>query len=178
MIERIAGAASEPDALWPDLCPVDPAWLDRRLVLLWRSHDHSRFSADPAIWLAETSRLLADLPRDILAAAIDRAVQSAASGFMPTVGQIRAFADPTLRAREVQVAMMEARRRSANLPRLPAPPRIARDEQITPEQVRAVLRDHGFGSIADRLENETAKRSTRQSRHHQQAREMNHEPRT
>jgi hypothetical protein len=52
------------------------------------------------IWLAEHMRLLGDLPHDIIAMAIDRGVQSARHGFLPSIGEFRAIAEPLLVDRE------------------------------------------------------------------------------
>src|SRR5665213_3309333 len=55
------------------LQPVPQGWLARRLEALWNSHSHAG-SMKASDWLRETGRLLADLPFDIVAEAIDTAV--------------------------------------------------------------------------------------------------------
>jgi hypothetical protein len=83
--------------------PVPREWLGDRLTILWTMFMASRTVADDGaltIWLAEHMRLLGDLPHDILATAIDRGVQSARHGFLPSIGEIRAIAEPLLAERE------------------------------------------------------------------------------
>lgn len=88
-----------------------PCGDDRRRARLMRmglAFGHDRDPNRAAAWLTETSRLLNDLPDDILEAAIDGAVKAADRGFMPAVGQIRAIADPLLAARKLQAARLAA----------------------------------------------------------------------
>lgn len=94
------------------LRPVSSDWLQKRLRLLWKSSVVNG-SLDATAWLHETGRLLADLPQDILAAAIDQCVKESERGFMPTVGQIRAVADPKLRTREMHARRLAAIRDNA-----------------------------------------------------------------
>lgn len=72
------------------------------------AHGHERDPDRVAAWLAETGRLLWDLPHDILAQAIDEAIKRADRGFMPAVGQIRAVADPIIAQRREQSARLDA----------------------------------------------------------------------
>lgn len=89
------------------LFPVRQDWLAWRLQQLWKSSPHAAsLSADS--WLMETGRLLADIPGDILAHAFDEAVKRAERGFMPTVGEIRAIADPLFLNREKQLRRIRA----------------------------------------------------------------------
>lgn len=94
------------------LHPVSADWLQKRLRLLWKSSVVNG-SLDATAWLHETGRLLADLPQDILAEAIDRCVMDSERGFMPTVGQIRAIAEPKLRTREMRARRLVAIRDGA-----------------------------------------------------------------
>lgn len=77
--------------------PVPRDWLADRLTVLWTMFMASRSGTDAGaltIWLAEHLRLLGDLPHDLIARAIDRAVQSARHGFIPSIGEIRSLAEP------------------------------------------------------------------------------------
>ncbi|MEG3170528.1 MULTISPECIES: hypothetical protein [Sphingomonas] len=75
-----AEAVSTPDTLRHGARPVPRDWLGDQLATLWSLFMASRSQANPellTLWLSEHLRLLADLPHDIVAIAIDRAVQSA-----------------------------------------------------------------------------------------------------
>lgn len=88
------------------LRPVPIEWLADRLTLLWGVFMATRNAAadDDAVtaWLGEYVRLLADLPHDVVALAIDRAVQSARHGFIPSIGEIRTLAEPVVAERTRQ----------------------------------------------------------------------------
>ena len=110
-IER-AGFADRVPALSEQLNlslqPVSPEWLGDRLSLLWLANGTGGTSENrAAAWLSETARLLGDLPQDIIAKAIDDAVQSATVAFLPGVGTIRAIAEPLLRRRRVAARRLE-----------------------------------------------------------------------
>lgn len=90
--------------------PVPRAWLGNRLSVLWTMFMASRTHVDSdalAVWLAEHLRLLGDLPHDIVATAIDRAVQSARHGFIPSIGEIRGAAEPLVDERERMVNRLQ-----------------------------------------------------------------------
>lgn len=89
------------------LAPTDRDWLQKRLRLLWKSSTPAG-SLDATAWLHETGRLLEDLPQDILAEAIDQAVMQSERGFMPSVGQVRAIAEPRVRDRQRAAARLAA----------------------------------------------------------------------
>lgn len=106
-----AGAEAEAvrvlGALRRSALPVPREWLGDRLTILWTLFMASRSQADPellTLWLSEHLRLLADLPHDIAALAIDRAVQSARHGFIPSIGEMRSTAEPLVaeRARMIE----------------------------------------------------------------------------
>lgn len=82
--------------------PCDRRWLKGRLSSMALAFGHDRDVDKATAWLAETGRLLLDLPQDILDQAIDQAIKRADRGFMPAVGQIRAIADPLAEARARQ----------------------------------------------------------------------------
>lgn len=98
---RLAGIKVDPRQLLAaydeSMAPAPQAWLDMRLGLMWKSSPVAG-SIDAKAWMHETSRLLEDLPQEILADAIDTAVKNSARGFMPSVGEIRAVAEPKIRA--------------------------------------------------------------------------------
>jgi hypothetical protein len=82
--------------------PVPREWLGDRLTILWTMFMAPRSQADPellTLWLSEHLRLLGDLPHDIVAIAIDQAIQSARHGFIPSIGEMRAAAEPLLAER-------------------------------------------------------------------------------
>lgn len=86
------------------LAPVPINWLMDRLTLVWGVFMATRSSAgdEDAVtaWLGEYLRLLSDLPHDIAALAIDRAIQTARHGFIPSIGEIRGHAEPLLIERQ------------------------------------------------------------------------------
>jgi hypothetical protein len=86
-------------ALRASLAPAPADWIDDRLTLAWMAHGHGKSEDAATAWLHETSRLLCDLPFDILARSIDLAIQQSERGFLPQVGQIRAIADERVAAR-------------------------------------------------------------------------------
>jgi len=96
MVTRALAEATEA------LHPVPFDWLGDRLSVLWTVFMASRTKVDPealGMWLAEHLRLLGHLPHDIVALAIDRAVQTAPHGFIPSVGEICTIGDPMLAER-------------------------------------------------------------------------------
>jgi len=121
------------------LAPCGNDWLQKRLRLLWKSSPVGG-SIDATAWLHETGRLLADLPQDILAAAIDQAVMKSERGFMPGVGEIRALAEPELAKRRLakwRLEQVAAHKRTA-----PVPP----TERCSPEQAAAILKEVGVNT--------------------------------
>ena len=85
------------------LAPVPMSWLTDRLTIVWGMFmaTRSAIGDEDAVtaWLGEYLRLLCDLPHDLAAAAIDKAIQTARHGFIPSIGEIRAHADPQLTER-------------------------------------------------------------------------------
>lgn len=122
--------------------PTSRDWLQKRLRLLWKSSTPAG-SLDATAWLHETGRLLADLPQDILAAAIDTAVMQSVRGFMPSVGEIRAIAEPHARLRRLQ----EDRLRAAMEWTPPVP--VPTEPTCTPEEAAAILAEEGI-KLAER----------------------------
>ncbi|WP_312313140.1 hypothetical protein [Sphingobium yanoikuyae] len=90
--------------------PAPKRWTIDRLTTLVTMFTLGRVAPDPrqlALWMSETSRLVADLPHDILAHSIDLAVQSGRHGFMPSVGEIRAVANPLAAERSQQLDRLD-----------------------------------------------------------------------
>lgn len=97
------------------LIPTSAEALAARLRTLWNT------SVAPAQikardWLAETGRLLFDLPLDIVDAAIDQAVLSSERGFTPTVAVIRSFAEPLLAERKRLAGRLRAAKAAQDKP--------------------------------------------------------------
>ena len=91
------------------MAPAPKQWVVDRLTVLATMFSvgrHPSAAEDMAIWLLETSRLLMDLPHDILAQAIDDAVRTRGHGFMPSVGEIRSLAEPMLEERRKQIVRL------------------------------------------------------------------------
>lgn len=89
-------------ALSRSLEPAPFDWLGDRLSTMWMMFMASRTQVDAqalSLWLAEYMRLLAHLPHDVAATAIDRALQTSGHGFIPSVGEICAIGDPLLAER-------------------------------------------------------------------------------
>jgi hypothetical protein len=85
--------------------PAPNRWFAKRLPVLWTMFMAAR-NADPralTIWMAETARLLSDLPHDIAAHSIDEAIKVSRHGFLPSVGEIRGIADPLRVERDLQI---------------------------------------------------------------------------
>jgi hypothetical protein len=155
---QIKAAAADPDVrrlamqYRAALAPVDPHWLKRRLLVMMAAHGHERDPERVTGWLAETGRLLIDLPGSILAEAIDEAIKRSERGFLPAVGQIRAIAEPLLQDRERQARRLEAI--VAQMDRKPTPAVRPWEEPTepkeicTPEQAAAIKAEFGLVSEA------------------------------
>ena len=95
------------------LAPAPARWFGKRLPVLWTLFMAAR-EADPralTVWMGETAHLLGDLPHDIVAHSIDEAIRKSRHGFIPSVGEIRAIADPLVAERDQHIrrlAEMEA----------------------------------------------------------------------
>lgn len=106
-----ADVPAERKALLGACRPASPKWLADRLTVLWATYMASRAAADPraiSVWMAETAGLLSDVPFDILAQSIDTAIRKSRHGFIPSVGEIRQFADPLIEQRDVQLFRLSA----------------------------------------------------------------------
>lgn len=89
--------------------PAPYTWLTKRLGVLWTMFMAARDVDERAltVWMAETANLLADIPHDIVAFAIDEAIRKASHGFIPSVGEIRKHADPLFTERSEQVVRLD-----------------------------------------------------------------------
>lgn len=85
------------------LAPVDRHWLEKRLSTMYLAMAHDRDPDKATAWLHEFIRLLSDLPQDIVGPAIDEAVKKSERGFLPSIGAIRAIADPMVDERKQKV---------------------------------------------------------------------------
>jgi hypothetical protein len=86
--------------------PAPKGWMVDRLSMLMSMFTIGRVSPGAehiALWMSEYSRLLGDIPHDILGQAIDDAVQSSRHGFMPSVGEIRQHAEPVVAERKQHI---------------------------------------------------------------------------
>lgn len=120
------------------LLPSPAVWLKERLENLWKSMAvPNGFTA--RAWLGETGRLLVDVPQDILSYAIDEAVKRSARGFLLSVSEIRAIADPMLLQRRRHLGRLKIIR---DMPAPAKPP--APEERCTPEQAAAIIREVGL----------------------------------
>lgn len=91
------------------LTPASQDWIEDRLTRLSLAFNHMRRTADEqTAWLIECARLLADLPPDILGTAMDEAIKRKPDGFLPSVGEIRAVADPIHLDRKREASRLEA----------------------------------------------------------------------
>lgn len=129
------------------LRPASPDWLADRLNLLWKSSPVAG-SLDATAWLHETTRLLCDIPREILADAIDEAVRKSERGFMPAIGEIRAIAEPRLSRLKLHHGRLKA------IAALEPSKTLAPEDRCTPEQAKAI-RD----SIGLKIEEDTPLRA-------------------
>lgn len=155
-LKEIAARAALPDvrrcALQhrASLAPVDPAWLKRRLSAMMLAHGHERDPDRVTAWLAETGRLLIDLPGSILAEAIDEAIKRSERGFLPAVGQIRAIAEPMVQDREREARRLEAIVDAMDRAPVPSVRPWEQQDQpkeiCTPEQAAEILREFGLAT--------------------------------
>lgn len=135
-------AGIDPGSLLADmerlLQPVESNWLAERLRILWKSSTPAQ-SLDATVWLHETGRLLSDLPKGILASAIDEAVKTSTKGFMPGVGQIRAIAEPEADLLRRNVERLRMVVNYGSVGQIPYRPR--REEDGPNDQVKAMMAD-------------------------------------
>lgn len=133
------------NAIVTSLEPVDPDWLNDRLSMLWLSMSVSADEDRATAWLHETARLLSDVPQDILADAIDKAVLASERGFIPSVGAIRAIAVPALERRRER----HTRLWLINLPPKERPTRREPEKSdwtpVTPEEAAEIKARFGLG---------------------------------
>ncbi|KKC27307.1 hypothetical protein [Sphingomonas sp. SRS2] len=77
---------AEVGGLLASIQPAPRSWFGKRLSSLWTLFMAAR-QADPramTAWMMENTRLLSDLPFDIVGFAIDEAVRTARHNFIPT----------------------------------------------------------------------------------------------
>ncbi len=130
------------------LQPCRRNWLKGKLAMMALVFGHERDPDRAAAWLAETGRLLWDLPESVLDTAIDEAIKRSERGFMPGVGQIRAIADPIVDKQRRQadrlerVAQAVSNMRPKPVAAVARPPQSDRDQDsIPPAEVAAFNRN-------------------------------------
>lgn len=137
----LSALEAERDRLMSAMGSAPEQWTLDRLTALGMMFSMGRTAPAPkvlAVWLAETTRLICDLPHDVLAHSIDVAVKASQHGFMPSVGEIRAIADPLVDLRKTQLERL--RRMEAALADQDA---TARREQRWRDLDRAELERQG-----------------------------------
>lgn len=149
-----------------DACrPISRDDLTKRLTALGMMMAPNRPSAEATVWLHEMSRLLADLPKDILFHAVDECQRRAR--FLPTVAEIRDVAGPLLAERKTNAARLEAICVAMDEPDQPQCETGSR-HLCTPEQAENALKEFGLldavrgGQSAKPIERGPARKPTRQ----------------
>lgn len=123
------------------LGPVEPRRLTDRLTALGMMMAPNRPPAEATVWLNEMTRLLGDLPEDILANAIDGLVKTCK--FLPTCSEIREKAEVLVGQRRRMVSQLEAMVRYVDsgqtvpdiAPRHEPETQRRQDQPMTPDQV-------------------------------------------
>lgn len=107
-LQQRGAAPAEFHAAAAEIAPLlEPIPRDRlvdRLTALGMLLAPNRPAPEARIWIAETSRLLGDLPEDILCGAIDEMILGCK--FLPTISEIRERADPPFEKRQRQHARL------------------------------------------------------------------------
>ena len=138
------------------LAPIPRQSLIDRLTMLGMSMTNGKDAEQIKIWLHETARLLEDLPECVLLPAIDECVKEPGRVFVPSVGEIRAKAEPQLRKIQRQAARLNRLKQmlaeDVEIPDVPPePPRWGETEKrtepnCTPEEAAAILAEFGLKS--------------------------------
>jgi hypothetical protein len=132
------------------LQPADPVWLADRLSAMQLAMTQGWSEAKATAWLHETQRLLRDVPSDILGWALDEAVKSSVRGFVPSVGEIRAFADPKLADRKRLADRLSVLANRVENDRPGDARTQPADEEdfvpVTPEQMAAIKAEFGLAT--------------------------------
>lgn len=123
------------------LDPVDRDWLYDRLTMMQLAMTQGWTAKKATAWLHETHRLLADLPKDILSQALDDAIKVSARGFMPTVGEVRAFADSRAVERKRVLHRLQGIQAAGKKAALPKP---ADAPPPTPEELAGIKAEFGL----------------------------------
>lgn len=142
--QRLTGLADQAAAT---LSPADGQWLNDRLSTMYLDMSHDTNPDKATVWLHERMRLLGDIPQDILAPAIDEAIKRSERGFLPSVGAIRAIADPQLDERRQKVARLRKMADAAvnaSAPRVTAEPFVP----CSPEDAASIMQEYGIGRMA------------------------------
>lgn len=126
------------------LQPVDGDWLFDRLSTMQLAMTNGWSEAKATAWLHETHRLLADLPQGILSTAIDKAIMASERGFMPSVGEIRALADPRCNERRRVLRRLET---VAALPDPASAPKPATINPPSEAEREAIKAEYGLTTV-------------------------------
>ncbi|APL94100.1 hypothetical protein [Sphingobium indicum] len=141
--QRVPGLAQQAEAT---LRPADREWLSDRLSTLWMFMSNERDPDRTTTWLHESMRLLDDLPQDIVSPAIDEAVKKSERGFLPSIGAIRAIADPMLEDRRQKVRRL---RMLADAILAPEMPKLEREpfKPCSPEDAAEIMAENGISRM-------------------------------
>lgn len=125
-----AGLPAAREAVAASMAVAPAPWFGRRLTMLWTMFMLGRPADQGAqtIWMGEAARLLGDLPHDIVAHSIDEAIRVSRHGFMPSVGEIRAVADPLASERRAQIERLSLMVLTLNDPDAGEARAVRRDE--------------------------------------------------
>lgn len=121
--------------------PVSHRDLTQRLTALGMTMAPNRASAEATMWLHEMTRLLSDLPKDILFHAIDECQR--VNRFLPTIAEIRAIADPMFEERKKHASRLAA---ILNVMDGIEPPAAQPETNrlCRPDQAEQILREYGL----------------------------------
>ena len=143
--QRVPGLAAQAEAT---LRPADREWLSDRLSTLWMVMSNERDPDRTTAWLHEYMRLLDDLPQDIVSPAIDEAVKKSERGFLPSIGAIRAIADPMLEERKQKVRRL---RMLADAILAPEMPKLEQEQEpfkpCSPEAAAEIMAECGISRV-------------------------------
>jgi len=128
------------------VAPLPFDFLTDRLSTMQLAMTQGWSEAKAFAWLGETRRLLADVPGDVLLESLDEAIRQSARGFMPSVGEIMAIAQPAIERRRTTLARLEAveRLKAGAAAVLPAPGGFDPATRCSPEEAAAVKAEFGI----------------------------------
>lgn len=147
--------------------PVSHEALTKRLTALGMTMAANRPAAEATVWLHETTRLLRDLPQDIVYHAIDECQRK--QRFLPTVAEIREIADPLRDERRKHASKLDAMARLLEGGFTVTPPAEPEHggKRCTGEEAERILAEEGLlsavrGNEAPKVERGPLRKPTRQ----------------